>query len=402
MDGVAMSRILLSLAMLDFVVAGCAAEPAARSPNAPERSAPAAERTGVADAAEPAAKPDALAYTTTAYAQTMQEQLAKLGGARQADTHPQQQAARAQAAPRQVDPAVPKVEWLESKDFHLTLGPPQGAEGSERPTAAVTTIQAQAPMPAAATAPTPPDAQQAKAPVQLAVMPSPVGNDELSRRLAQQVREDARGLASHLDWQLLQFLEGKQVPQMEAIASLTPEDREILSALMDALANLRAAARADDNAMMVKKVLPLLEMADRLRAQADLHIPAVALCTRVAAFGVYDPVDSTQLAVGKEHQLILYCEIENFASQYNEKRLWLTQLTHEAVLYDERGKRIWETKREKVEDVSRNRRHDFFINQKVRFPATLAAGNYYLKVSINDQQANRGAQATLPVQVVSR
>src|SRR4030095_10582590 len=134
-----------------------------------------------------------------------------------------------------------------------------------------------------------------------------------------------------------------------------------------------------------------------LRSQADLHIPVLALCTRVAVFGVYDPVDATQLAAGKEHQLILYCEVENFASQFTERRLWHTQLTHEAVLYDERGKRVWEEKLVNVEDFSRNRRHDFFINQKVRFPATLAAGNYYLKVSINDQQANRGTQATLPV-----
>src|SRR5262249_49912597 len=101
----------------------------------------------------------------------------------------------------------------------------------------------------------------------------------------------------------------------------------------------------------------------------------------------------------REHQLILYCEVENFASQMTDRGLWQTKLTHEAVLYDEKGKRMWEQSRTNVTDMARNRRHDFFINQKVRLPSTLSAGRYYLKVSISDQLANRGAQATLPIQI---
>ena len=227
-------------------------------------------------------------------------------------------------------------------------------------------------------------------------------SDQLESRLAQQVRNDPRDLAAQLDFQLLQLLRGQQVPQLDTISDLPAEDREVLSALMDALANFRAGVH-DDNLMLSRKIRPLIELADRLRTQASLRVASAALCSRVEAFGKFDPIPADRFLAGYKHSVIVYCELENFTSRLNGRNLWQTDLTHEAALYNDRGQRMLPAeKKEPVTDVSRNRRRDFFVVRQMTLPATLAAGRYHLVVTICDQQAQRVTEASLPIQIVSQ
>jgi len=205
---------------------------------------------------------------------------------------------------------------------------------------------------------------------------------------------------AHLDYQLIQFIKDKQVPQMEPLAKLPLEDRELVSTILDGLTNVRQALRADNNMLMSRKVRPILDMADRLRAQADMTIPTIALCTRVDGFGVYEPITPARFTAMREHPVLVYCEVENFASHMNEKKLWETKLSQEVVLYTETGLPVWQDKTENIPDLARRRRHDFFIVKKTRFPSNITIGRYLLKVTVVDQQGNRVAEATHPVQFV--
>ena len=139
-------------------------------------------------------------------------------------------------------------------------------------------------------------------------------------------------------------------------------------------------------------------MADRLRAQADLRVANLALCTRVDGFGSYEPI--THLAANREYLVILYCEIENFSSRLNAGK-YETNLTQECLLYSAGGQRIWEDRRTNIADACRNRRRDFFVVKRIQLPP-LSPGQYSLKVTITDPQTNRGTQATLPLQIVDR
>jgi hypothetical protein len=179
------------------------------------------------------------------------------------------------------------------------------------------------------------------------------------------------------------------------------EDRELISAVMDGLSNFRSTLRSDNNLLLSRKVKPLLDLADRLRAQADLTIPTLALCTRVEGFGVYTPIDPARFQTGREQPAVIYCEVENFSSQVDDHKMWETRLAQKAVLYTESGLPVWEDKSKDIIDHSRNRRHDFFITKVMRFPSTLTAGHYLLKVTVVDQHANRVAEATMPVQMVA-
>ena len=230
-------------------------------------------------------------------------------------------------------------------------------------------------------------------------------SDDLAQRFVQQVRDFPQDVAGHLDWQLLQFLQGQSVPQLQTLAPLPGEDREMLSTLLDGLTNFRNALRSDNNMLLSRKIRPLLELSDRLRTQAELTVPTLALCTDVKGFGVYEPIEPARFEAGREHKVIVYCEVENFASLLDEQKRWETKLTQEVVLYTEQnGLEVWRDKvpARTVIDYSRNRRHDFFIVKMIRLPANLTIGRYLLKVTVVDQQVNRVAENTAPILIVAQ
>lgn len=228
--------------------------------------------------------------------------------------------------------------------------------------------------------------------------------DDMANRLAQQVRDYPQDLSAQFDWQLLQMLQGQSVPQLQTIAPLAAEDRELLSAVLDGLTNFRNAVRSDGNMLLSRKMMPLVEMSERLKTQGELSLPTVALCTDVKGFGVYDPIEPPRFTAGKENRAIVYCEVENFSSMLDEQKRWETKLTQEVVLYQESsGEEVWRdrTPTRPIVDYSRNRRHDFFIVKMIRLPRELTLGRFLLKVSVVDEQVKRVAENTVPIQIVS-
>jgi hypothetical protein len=176
----------------------------------------------------------------------------------------------------------------------------------------------------------------------------------------------------------------------------------VVTALLDGLANFRNALRADSNMLMSRKIKPILEMSERLRSQADLTIPAIALCRAVNGFGSYDPFDPARFAAGRDQPVIVYCEIANFTSHLNDRQLWETRLTWDLTLYAENGMSVWSDKTETIADTARNQRRDFFVRKMITLPSTLPIGRYLLKCSIIDTQSNRVAEATAPLIVAAQ
>jgi hypothetical protein len=228
---------------------------------------------------------------------------------------------------------------------------------------------------------------------------STAGNLDLT--IDRNLHDNPKETWAQLDYQLLQFLKDKPTPQLDAMGSLSNEDRELIAAVMDGLSNFRNGIRADGNMLMSRKVRPFLELADRLRAQADLTIPTLALCTVVDGFASYTPIEPRFVAM-KENKVIVYCEVENFASHLNDKKMWETKLSQEMVLYTETGLPVWQVKAQTISDMARSRRHDFYLINKTAFPPNITVGRYLLKVTVVDQQASRVAEATLPVLFVAQ
>jgi hypothetical protein len=223
-------------------------------------------------------------------------------------------------------------------------------------------------------------------------------SDALSDRLNSQLKNSPRDVWAHMEYQMFRLLRDEPAPDLSSLSSLPNEDRELVSVLLDGLSNFRNALRADSNMMLSGKIRPILDMSERLRSQAELTIPTMALCTKVNGFGSYEPIDPPRFATDREQSLVVYCEVANFMSNLNDKRLWETRLKVDMTLYtSEDAIPVWSHKSESINDATRARRHDFFVVRLITLPKTLPIGRYLLKVTIIDTQSNRIAEATSPL-----
>jgi hypothetical protein len=225
--------------------------------------------------------------------------------------------------------------------------------------------------------------------------------DALGVRLRKRMRDNPHDIVAQLDLQLYGMLNDDPAPELASVTELPSDDQELVSALIDGLSNFRSTVREDSNMLTEKKIQPLLEMAERLRSQADLTVSTVALCKKVEAYGKYDPITPSRFGAGKENAAIVYCEVENFMPK-QEGMIWKTRLTEQVTLYTDTGMLAWSDDRRDVTDECRNRRHDFFAYNIVHLPASLTVGRYMLKVSIEDKNSDRVAESTVPLEIVGK
>lgn len=226
-------------------------------------------------------------------------------------------------------------------------------------------------------------------------------NTPLDERLGKLVKDYPRDVSAQFEYQLLQFLENQQVPQMQVLSQLPAEDRELVTAIIDGLSNFRNTLRIDNNMLLSKKVRPILDLAERLRSEAELSIPTLALCSKVDGFGSYEPVEA-RFTANKDTRTVVYCEVENFCSQKNDKQLWETKLKQQCVLYTETGMQVWQADPAVADESVRTHRRDFFLVKLITIPSSLPIGRYLLKVTVEDELAHRVAEASLPVLIVAQ
>ena len=312
------------------------------------------------------------------------------------------------AKPQSAEPgadALPETETVEANGA-LKVKAPQTQKSETTADSGADADVAAAPggvQPAGKSPAPAPAAQPAASRVAASVKPPQASQttDLLIQKISARLKDYPRDAAAQLDYQLLQFLRDEPVPELGPISPLPGEDRELITTLLDGLSNFRNGLRAEGNMLQSRKVAPLLEMGDRLRAQGELNLPNTALCTKVERFGVYEPMEPAQFKAGTNNEAVLYCEVANFSSQLADGRQWETKLKHECVLYSETGLAAWQDKADTVTDLSRNRRHDFYVVKRLRVPA-LPVGRYLLKVTVTDLQMNRVAEATVPIQVIAQ
>jgi hypothetical protein len=254
------------------------------------------------------------------------------------------------------------------------------------------------PLTASAAAPQTIEAPRSNGP---ATQPAAAVSSDLGNRLNQAASQNSENVEAQLNHRLYRFLSEEPAAGDEDLAKLSPEDRDLVTAITQGLTKFRAITRGTPDATMGEKIQPMLEMADALRDRANLTVNNLTLCDSVERFGIYEAIASASFPAGKDTPAIVYCEVENFHPRQTAEGMWETKLKYELAMYSEASpsKVVFSKPATPVIDRCRTRRRDFFLADNITLPKKLAAGRYVLKVTLTDEQAKKVGEATLPVEI---
>jgi hypothetical protein len=221
-------------------------------------------------------------------------------------------------------------------------------------------------------------------------------------RLTDQLLLDLKSRASEMndldsEWRLrlAQLAFHRDAEAVEVSSNLPAGVRKMLTALIRAGVAVRQVAR---NPFLVgeEPLQRVEELRQVLADGADPVIPAVALCSKVVTFGVYEEMTDESLVAGQTAQTIVYTEIKNFNSELTDDGQYRTQLGTRLELFTVDGRSVWQHEEPEIVDVCRSRRSDFFIAQRVTLPPTLPAGDYILKILVEDKLSGKATEVSHP------
>lgn len=180
------------------------------------------------------------------------------------------------------------------------------------------------------------------------------------------------------------------------VARLSPPELRSLTAASTLLTDWAGqVTQASDPGSPARAADLLASAAKSLSGAASVRLPVATLCTRVEGFGQYDPVPTLTFSAGKAVRAVLYVEVDGLSHQaHTTPGNWAVELTQEVrVIHDADGSLQWYKPEQRVLDVSRNQRRDFFLVQPIDLPQTLSVGNYTLRVTVRDLGPTRQGRA---------
>ena len=237
--------------------------------------------------------------------------------------------------------------------------------------------------------------------------------DERLRQLLVELSREAYHHATYSDVPLRQLLvivaqaiisPDRQL-QVDAIPGLTDREREVLSAMQAFYTDVgERLLKAGDPEVLVTA---LAELKKELAKEPQLRLSHAALSSRVSGFGAYDEFKKNEAGryvflAHSRQQAVVYVEIEEFQSELNTNSEWVTELSQQLVIFSDRdGIPVWRQPWRSVVDVTKNRRHDFFVVQVITLPDKLSVGRYQFKISVRDERSGAEAEATLEMDMVA-
>lgn len=209
------------------------------------------------------------------------------------------------------------------------------------------------------------------------------------RATEQKVAANPNDVESQIELRMLYLAAGQDAKAAEPIEGVSKEMSDMVAGLMGVLRKSRDAA-GDPDAHADELLDSITKYRNQIAEYADLRVPVVALCTEAMSYGAYKAYPPSQLvAKGQPTSVIVYCEVENFSSHQSADGIFHTRLSWQVLVLNEDGDTVATLSQKDFEDVSRNRRRDFFLADVVQLPANLSAGDYVLRVMIDDRGSGR-------------
>lgn len=206
-------------------------------------------------------------------------------------------------------------------------------------------------------------------------------------------------LQLHLRLRMMYLAARQDEKALASMPAASQQDSEQVLAILRAMIAVRDGTAGVAPADAAPLLLALQNLRERLMAVADLQVPALKLCKSVSGFGQYETFPSNEFAAGRGQPIILYMELRNHSAVRDESGLYRTRLNLSVDLFDPAGRPVESLSRhdKDVTDVSANRRNDFYLTHVLILPDSLPAGEYTVKVTVEDPAANKAATAATTI-----
>lgn len=219
--------------------------------------------------------------------------------------------------------------------------------------------------------------------------------DTLKQRIEEQeakVAADPNNIEEQFRLRILYLASGQDEKALAAIDGINADVLEIMRAQLSALMTARSSAQRDPATWANRQMEAIEKLRHLVAERADLRVSKVVICRSISQFGQYEPIDPPTFKVGAESRFLLYVPIENFKCERTESGQFRTLLSLRFSLIDPEGRERWTDKIENVEDISRDRRSDFFFGYPengLKIPRQLGEGEYTIKVEVEDVLAQK-------------
>ncbi len=192
---------------------------------------------------------------------------------------------------------------------------------------------------------------------------------------------------------LLQLAAGQRDDALRPLTGTSGAEQEFWGEQLFGLATLLDDQRIPDAQRRAAEAAQhLREATAKLGQAATLVVRNLAFCTEVTSYGVFKPFSKYEFKPGQE--VLLYAELENFASEASEKG-YHTSLKSSYQILDSRGARVADQDFAVTEELCRNPRRDFFIRYFVYMPKRIYDGHYTLQLTIEDELSKKVGQSTI-------
>ncbi|MBL0928005.1 MAG: hypothetical protein IBJ11_10200 [Phycisphaerales bacterium] len=197
---------------------------------------------------------------------------------------------------------------------------------------------------------------------------------------------------------------------VSAAGNLSDREKRFLGAWRDMFASAHANLSSTPDVQAL--AASARSLGEASGSVAALALPRTLLCTRVEGFGVYNELRTFtgaaryKLLAGQTHKVIVYTEVENFSHREagGEGGRYAVELAQALSLYHTAGSTdtlAWRAAEQPIDDLSRNRRRDFFAVQIIELPASISVGSYSLKVAVRDRHGGAVAESVIPIEFVA-
>ncbi|WP_147871443.1 hypothetical protein [Stieleria maiorica] len=196
----------------------------------------------------------------------------------------------------------------------------------------------------------------------------------------------------------LMVLAGQPEDALQSMQGLNPTEQLYLQNQLMGLWTMIDPEGHPSSGRRITEALPKFREATRHMATAtdSLSLNSLEFCTEIESYGQIKPFEGNRFVAGQ--QVILYCEIENFAAE-DHGGYFQTRLQGSYDIYNADGTKVISQLLPVDQQRSRNRLRDYFVAYQMNLPKGLPHGTYRLQLTIEDVVGKKYGQSSIPFEI---